>query len=89
MKTWLSNFKVYPTVLIILALRALYSMDIAQAIVFVAFSAFVAYIKWLDMNKKQDLSEEVKAELEKMKSIISSLAIKNAAKSAQEGKRFF
>jgi hypothetical protein len=89
MKKWISKIDILASVLVILALRALYSMDIAQAIVFVALSAFIGYTKWLDMIKKPDLSEEVMDELNKMKNVVSSLAVKNAAKSAQEGKRFF
>jgi len=89
MKKWISKIDILASVLIILALRSLYSMDIAQAIVFVALSAFIGYTKWLDMIKKPDLSQEVLEELNKMKNVVSSLSVKSAAKTPQEGKRFF
>ena len=89
MKKWISKIDILTSVLIILALRSLFSMDIAQAIVFVALSAFVGYKKWLDLTVKPDISEEVMKELEKMKNIVSGIAVKNAAKNAVESKRFF
>jgi hypothetical protein len=41
------------------------------------------------MQSKPDVSEEVMKELEKIKNVVSGLAVKNAAKNGIEGKRFF
>lgn len=89
MKKWISQIDILVSVLVVLALRALFSMDVAQAIVFVALAAYVGYTKWLGNTRKPDISEEVMEELNKMKNIVSGLSVKSAAKSAQEGKRFF
>jgi hypothetical protein len=75
-------------VLILLALRSLIDANIAQAIIFLGFAGFVGFSRWMDNNQKQDLSEEVKKELESMRNIVSGLAVKSAAKS-NDNKRFF
>jgi hypothetical protein len=89
MKKWISNIDWLTIVLVMLALRSLYIVEIAQSIIFVAFAAYLGYKKWLDMQSKPDVSEEIKQELEKIKNVVSGLAVKNAAKSNVEGKRFF
>jgi hypothetical protein len=89
MKKWISNIDWLTAILMVLALRSLHSMEIAQSVVFVAFSVYLGYKKWLDMQSKPDVSEEVMKELEKIKNVVSGLAVKNAAKNSIEGKRFF
>jgi len=89
MKKWISNVDWLTIVLVALALRSLYTVEIAQSIVFVAFAAYLGYKKWLDMQSKPDVAEEIKQELEKVKNVVSGLVVKNAAKNSIEGKRFF
>lgn len=89
MRKWIAKMDVLTTVLVLLALRSLFELNLAQALVFFSFSAFVGYKKWLDNNLKPDITEEIREEISKMKNVVSGLAIKNSVKSSTEGKRFF
>jgi hypothetical protein len=89
MRKWIAKVDLLMLVLILLALRSLFELNIAQSIVFVSFSAFVGYKKWLDNNQKPDIAEEIKQELDKVKNTVSGLAIKSTVKPTPEGKRFF
>lgn len=89
MRKWIAKIDLLTAVLVLLALRSLFELNIAQAIVFLSFSTFVAYKKWLDNNLKPDITEELREEITKMKNVVSGLAIKNSVKANVENKRFF
>ena len=75
---------------VLLGLRALSDINLAQALVAVGFIALYAYSKFLDAKKQPDFAKEFKAQLEEMQNKVSSIVVKNAAKPiSTEGKRFF
>lgn len=88
MKKWIANLDVLSAVLIILALRSIVEINVAQSLVFIALATYKAYSNWLKNTEKPDLSEEVRKELENMRTVISGVAVKNAVKPV-EPKRFF
>lgn len=89
MRKWIAKIDLLTAVLVLLALRSLFELNLAQAIVFFSFSAFVGYKKWLDNNLKPDITEELREEITKMKNVVSGLAIKNSVKANVDNKRFF
>ena len=78
-------------VTILLGLRALYDVNISQAIVTIGFLAIFGLIKVLEHKKLPDLNDEIKKELEVIKSNISGIMIKNSIKPNEQltSKRFF
>lgn len=75
-------------VLILLALRSLIDANIAQSIIFLGFSTYLGFNRWMDNIQKPDISDELRKEIESMRNIVSGLAIKSSTKS-NESKRFF
>jgi len=73
-----------------LGIRALYDMNIAQSLVALGFIGLIAYSKYLDSKKVPDYVTLFKAELDDVKSKMSSIYVKQAAKNQNiDGKRFF
>lgn len=65
---------------------------IGFALTAVSFASLIGYDKYLAFKKAPDVNAELKAELENVKTHISGLMMRNAAKPAQmqqEIKRFF
>jgi hypothetical protein len=80
-------------VLVVLGLRAVYSADMAQALVVIAFSAVYSFKTYMNSVASKPLETDVKNQLEEMKTTISGLAMKNAVKpqamQQELAKRFF
>jgi hypothetical protein len=77
-------------VTILLGLRAVYEVSLAQAIVALGFLATYGYLQLIGLRKQPDINKEIKQQLEEMQNKMSSLYVKSAAKPlSSEGKRFF
>lgn len=62
---------------VLLSLRSLFAYDFAQAIALVCATGLYGYHLYLQNKKVQDLNKDVTEELEKIKSVITSLSVKN------------
>lgn len=75
---------------VLLGLRALVDINLAQSLVALGFVALYAYSQFLDTKRQPDFTKEFKVQLEDMQNKISGLVVKSAAKpTSTEGKRFF
>lgn len=80
------------TLLILSGLRALVDFSFPQAIVFVCLSCVYGYTKWLKSQEVLSVNDDVKRQLEEMKSSLSGVLMKQATKPQQmqqEIRRFF
>lgn len=79
-------------VLITLGLRSVYAADVAQALIVISFSSVYSLTMYLKTKEVKSLNDEVKNQLDEMKTVVGGLAMKNAVKPQQmhqEIKRFF
>lgn len=79
----IKNINVILLLLLCLGCRAVYSADIAQAIIFIALSSVYSYAEYLKQKNQSTLSENVARQLEEMKGVVGSLAIKSSVRPAQ------
>lgn len=78
--------------LIALGMRCIYDANVAQALVIACFSGIYAYSKYLEMTKQQDIAADLRKEIDDVRTNVSSLMVRNAAKPEQmqqQIKRFF
>lgn len=80
-------------VLIALGLRSVWAADMAQAIIVIAFSGIYSFKLYLNSLEVKSLDQDVKKQLEEVKTTVAGLAMKNAVKPQQMqqeiNKRFF
>lgn len=80
------------TLIVMSGLRAMVDFSYPQAIVFISLVSVHCYTKWLKTQEKISVNDEVKQQLEEMKSSLSGMLMSKAAKPQQmqqEIKRFF
>lgn len=76
----------------LLLVRGLVDASVPQAIMFISISSVYCYTKWLKSQAVSSVNEEVKKELEDVKTSLSGLLMRAASKPKemqQEIKRFF
>lgn len=78
--------------LLLLGARALIDASFPQALIVACFAGLKAYHDFLKTKEIKDLSKDVQVQLDEMKTVVSGLAMKNAAKPQhmeQQIRRFF
>jgi microsomal dipeptidase-like Zn-dependent dipeptidase len=79
----IKNINIILVLLLALGCRAVYAADISQAIIFISLSAVYSYSEYLKQKNERTLSDSVAKQLEEMKGVVGSLAIKNSVKPGQ------
>lgn len=78
--------------IIVLSARSLYDFSFAQAFVVIALLGYKAYQKYLETKQDVKITDTVLEQISEMRSVVSGMAMKNAARPAdmqKELKRFF
>jgi len=83
-KDVLSKANYIAIVLLLLGIRAIVDANLAQALIVCCFSALYGYMKYLDTTKVPDANAELKNEVEKLRSNMSAIMIKNATKAEEQ-----
>lgn len=81
----LKKLNVFLILLIGLSINSLRDINGAQAAVIIGLLAFMGYSKWLEHIKKPDIAQDIRAELDTMKTTVSGLMIKNSIRPPQTG----
>lgn len=79
-------------ILCLSGLKALVDANMAQATIVVSFCVLKGYKDYLERAQAKDINEETIEQLNEMRSVVSGIAMKNAAKPQQmreEVRRFF
>ena len=87
----LKNLNIFLLLLVILSINSLREINIAQSLVVLGLLGILAYNKYMEHIKKPDISGDIRQELEHLKNKVSSIAVKDLAKTERpnEIKRFF
>lgn len=89
-KSILARTDIVLVVALLLGLRALFDMTLAQSLLGIGFLGLVAFNKYMASKTTPDLSEEVNKRLVEMESKVSGLYVKAVTKAPeQQFKRFF
>lgn len=89
-KSILAKTDVVLVVALLLGLRALFDMTVAQSLLGIGFLALVAFNKYMASKQGPDINEELNKRLVEMESKVSGLHVKAAAKPAEpQFKRYF
>jgi hypothetical protein len=79
-------------VFIVLGLRAgILGTSFGDALFLVGYLSFLAFSNFIESKRKDDLNDQVKAEISELKNVVSSIALKTNPKIPQgpDIKRFF
>lgn len=80
------------TLMVLSGLRSLVDFSYPQAVVFLCLASVHCYMKWLKSQEVKSVNDDIKAQLEEMKSSLSGVLMKQASKPQsmqQEIRRFF
>lgn len=79
-------------VFLVLGIRSgILGASIGDALFLISYVGYVAYQKYLENQRKEDINEKIKSEIGELKNMVSAMGLKNTAKPNElpTGKRFF
>ena len=74
-------------ILCLMGIRSIIDANAAQAAIVLCFSAIICFNKYMDHVKKPDVGQELRDQIEGIKSNMSGLMMKNAAKPLVDNNR--
>ena len=74
-------------ILCLMGIRSIIDANVAQAAIVLCFSSIICFNKYMDHVKKPDVGQELRDQIEGIKSNMSGLMMKNAAKPLVDNNR--
>lgn len=86
----MSKFKNVDYVFVILCLmgiRSIVDANLSQALIVACFAGVLCFRRYLDYVKKPDINEDIKRQIEDLRSNMSGIMMKNAAKPMMDNRK--